>query len=89
MSQLTLQPLYHLQVQVVGRLVQDKQIGLRQQDVGQGYTLHLPAGKLRDGAVIILYVQFGQHALHLLLQVPGIQALHLRYEQVQPGSAWL
>ena len=56
-SQVALQPLYHLQIQMVGRLVENDEVWLRQQHVSQCHTLLLTATQLP----------------HLLLQVPDLQ----------------
>ena len=61
------QPLYRLNIEVVGRLIEQQQIGLEQQDLRQ-FNSHSPAsGKLRTGPVEIRAheSQTDKHFLHL------------------------
>ncbi len=58
-----LEPLYHLQVQVVGGLVKYEQIGLSDEHIGQGHTLLLSARQLPHGLFKVAYFQLRQYLL--------------------------
>ena len=49
-----LQPLDGLEVEVVGRLVEQDEVGLLEQETGQGYAALLPARERPDGALPVL-----------------------------------
>ncbi len=69
-SQITLQPFYHLQVEVVGRLVEYQQIGFHQQHVGKCDPFLLTTTQLSHRLVKVAYLQLCQHLFclqHLLL----------------------
>ena len=68
--QLVLQPLDHLVVQMVGRLVQDQQIAWRQQCCCQGCSLALPAGQGLRHHGRILDAQLFQHRCRFALDIP-------------------
>ena len=75
--QVALQPLYHLQVQVVGRLVEYQQVGLSQQHVGQCHALLLSARKFAHALAEVAYFQLRQHLFglqHLLLLTLMVEA---------------
>ncbi len=57
LAQVAFQPFHRLDIQVVGRLVQDQQVGVGEQQARQHRPRALPAGKLRDGAVVIVGVE--------------------------------
>ena len=61
----TLQPFYHLQVQMVRGFVQYQQVGFRQQHVGQCHPLLLSATQLPHGLFQVLDLQLRQHLLGL------------------------
>ncbi len=73
-GQIFFQPLDGGQVEVIGRFVQQKQIGLGEQELGEGQARALPAGKHRD----FLFPRFAaqadaqQRGFHLVL--PGVAA---------------
>ena len=78
-SQEILQPLYRLYIQVVGRLVQQQEIGLAQQQFGQLHT-HLPSPaefRHRPLKVVMLESQPQQHLLTSLPPAVGPQHRHL------------
>ena len=65
----TLQPFYHLQIQVVRRLVENQQVRVRYQHVGQRHTLLLSTAQLSHRLVQVAYLQLCQNLLclqHLL-----------------------
>ena len=80
-----LKPFNHLQIQMVGRLVQNQEIRFRNQDVGQRHTFQLSAGKLRQGLFEIRDVQFGKDRLGTCFVVPGPLALHAVQYHLQAG----
>ncbi len=82
-AQILLQPVARLQVQMVRRLVQQQQVGPRQQQLGQRNP-HLPsAAELLRIALPILLVkaQAAQHIAHLRIQRIAIQQLHPALQQ--------
>ena len=54
LAQVAFQPFHRVDVQVVGRLVQDEQVGIGEQQARQHGARALPAGELRDGPVEIV-----------------------------------
>ena len=68
-TQIALEPLYHLQVEMVGGLVQDEQVGVLQEHVGQRHALNLSAGEYAHLAAGVAYLQFAQDLLASYLQV--------------------
>ena len=73
--QLILQPLDHLVVQMVGRLVQDQKIAGRQQRRCQRSSLPLPARKRIRHYGRIFDAQFFQHRCRFALDVPEFLVL--------------
>ena len=66
----TLQPLDHLKVEVVRRLVEDQQVGLGDEHVGQCHALLLSARELSHRLLQVADLQLGEDLLgfqHLLL----------------------
>ena len=56
-AEIFFQPFSHIQIQMVGRLIQNQQVGFGNQGVGQCNTLQLSAGQL----------------LHLLIKISDFQ----------------
>ena len=87
--QIALQPFYHLQVQMVRRLVQYQQVGFRQQHVGQRHTLLLSAAELSHRLTEVAYLQLRQHLLglqHLLFLTMMIETgVEHRLRRVERG----
>ena len=73
--QITLQPLYHLQVQMVGRLVQHQEVGFRNQHIRQRHSLLLSAAELSHRLFQVGNVQLCenlfrlQHLLRIILMI--------------------
>ena len=63
--QKALQPFYHLQIQMVRRLVEYQQVRLRQQHVSQRHTLLLTTAQLSHRLTEVAYLQLCQHLLRL------------------------
>ena len=81
------EPLYHRQVQVVGRLVEYQEVGLGNEHVGQRHTLLLAARQLSHRLRQVTYLQLRQnllglqHLLRVTLMVEaGIEHTLLRVE---------
>ena len=73
--EIVFEPVAGLQIQVVGRLVQQQQIRLGQQQLGQR-DAHLPAAAELIGLprpVFLAEAQAGQHAAHLRVQRVAVQ----------------
>ena len=92
--QVLFEPERHVEVEMVGRLVEDQQVGLGKEHVGQRHALHLPAGKRADGLVEIADIEFRENLRRALLEVPSVALLHFRDERVEPrllgqGKAFL
>ena len=82
-----LQPLYHVQVEVIGRLVEHQQVGLHHEHAGQGDTLHLSARKRSHTGVEVVNLQFRQDLFHTRLVVPCLSLVHALHQLLQPGIA--
>ena len=63
--QIALQPLNHLEVQVVGRLIEYQQVGIGNEHVCQRHTLLLSAAQLPHGLLQVAYLQLCEHLLGL------------------------
>ena len=88
--QLVLQPLDHLVVQVVGRLVQDQKIARRQERCCQGCSLALPAGQGLRHHGRILDAQLFQHSGGFALDVPEFLVLfNVLHDVLQDGPFWV
>ena len=72
-----LQPAQAVEVEVVGRLVEDEQVGFRQQRLGQGCTGALAAARLVDGHVERIHLQpdAGNDTLQAVLIVVAARGL--------------
>ena len=68
--EVALQPGHRLRVQMVGRLVQQQDVGLGQQQLGQRHAPLLAAGELLDLGVARRAAQRIQRLLHLRVEVP-------------------
>ena len=76
-AEVTLEPLNHLKVQVVGRLVEDEQVGFRDEHVGQSHSLLLSAAELRHALAQVANLQLRQYLLgtkHLLVLALVVEA---------------
>ena len=75
-----LQPVDALGVQVVGRLVQQQQIGSREQQATQRHAATLTARQLGDVGVVRWAAQRVHRDLHVALEAPGVCGLDLGFE---------
>ena len=83
-GQILLQPLGHLGIEVVGRLVQNQQIALAQQYACQRNTLQLTARKCAHSLTEIVNAQTRKYLFHTLFAVPKSACVHLRHRLLQP-----
>ena len=74
--QITFKPLYHFQVEMIGRLVQNQQIRFGNQHIGQGHPFKLPARQRRNLLIERMDFQLRQDLLRPVLVVPGFFPLH-------------
>ena len=81
-AQIVLQPLHHVQVQVIGRLVQDQQLRLGDERIGKSHPLQLASGQLAHRLVEIPDMQAGEDLLHLVLIIPSLVLLHAEEDAV-------
>ena len=58
-AEIFLQPLRHIEVEVVGRLVQYQQIGFSDKSIGKCHTLQLPTGQVFYVLTEITYLELG------------------------------
>ncbi len=81
-DQQVFEPFDRVEVQVVGRLVEQKHVGRGHQRLRQGDAL---LGAAREGADAGLWVQVQalQRLFHALLPVPGVVGLDLRLQSVE------
>ena len=78
------QPGYRVQVQVVGRLVEQQHVGPGDQRLGQRHALFGAARERADDGVLV-QVQAVQGFFDALLPVPAVQRLDFRLQGVQIG----
>ena len=82
-AQIILQPLHHIKVQVVRRLVEDQQVRFGDQDLRQGDTFHLSARHHAQFLLQVRDLQFAEYLLHSdLVARPRADILH-RLEAIQ------
>ncbi|MCY1277747.1 hypothetical protein D9M70_264550 [compost metagenome] len=72
-------------VQVVGRLVEQQQVGLGHQGLGQQHAATPAAGQLGEG-LVRRQLQAAQGAVHQLLQAPAIASLEFLLDAGQLGQ---
>jgi hypothetical protein len=72
-----LQPQHALRVEMVGRLVQQQQVRLGQQQLAQRHPAPLTAGKARDVGVPRWATQRVHRLLQLRLQIPGVRVVEV------------
>ncbi len=75
--QVLLEPLHALGVQVVGRLVEEEQVRLLQQQFAQGHPPALAAGQDTDISVTRWAPQRVHRLLELRVQIPGLAVVEL------------
>ena len=90
--EVALQPVHRLGVQVVGRLVEQQQVGLLQQQLAQRDPAPLAAGEHVDHGVRRRAAQRVHRLLELGVDVPGVAVVelglhvaHLRHQRVEVG----
>ena len=71
-------------IEVIGRLVQDQQVGTRDQRLSQPYALALSTGEDRHAFPCIRNAQLGENGFGISLHVPCAHCLKL---VGQPGNA--
>ena len=85
--QVFLQPLGHVQVEVVGRLVQNQQVRFRNQHIGQGHPLQLSAGQVSDFLGKVADFQLRENLLGPAFVIPRLLVLHPCQQIIQSGIA--
>ena len=76
LGEVALEPLDHVQVQVVGRLVQEQDVGLFNQDACQGNPPPLAAAQRGHGSSEVVEVEPSQHLFRARFEVPCIVQVH-------------
>ena len=79
------QPQDAIEVEVVGRLVEQQQVGFGDQRAGERHALDATAREAGDQHVG-RQTQAGQHLLHTLVQPPGVGRFHRVLQFVQAGK---
>ena len=74
--EIVLEPLNHVDVQVVGGLIEDEHLRLADEQLGQSHALDLTTRQLGDGLVIIINFEHGQDLLESILIVPRSGIVH-------------
>ena len=75
--EISLEPFYHIEVEVVGGLVEDEQVGVGEQHVGQRHPFLLTSAELPHGLVEVAYLELGEHLFgpeHLLVVALMVEA---------------
>jgi hypothetical protein len=81
--QIAFQPFDHINVEVVGGLVENQQLGLVDHHFGESHALHLSARQLTDGLVHIDDFQLRQCLAYAVFIVPCSGSVHLRHRFCQ------
>ena len=84
-AQVTFQPFGHFQVEVVGRLIQNDQFGVGNQNVGQCHTFQLPTGQMFHFLIEVCDLQLRKDLFGTLFIIPGFQVIHTHQDILQIG----
>ncbi len=76
LSQVFFQPFDHCDIQMVGGLIKNEEVGFIKQHKGQGYPLTLTARKCSDRLIQLVNVELSQNLFHTLFVVPGSRDIH-------------
>ncbi|MNX68775.1 hypothetical protein D3C86_999730 [compost metagenome] len=76
-GQVLLEPGHGLGVQVVGGLVQEEQVGGREQEAAQGHAATLTARELGDVGIAVRHAQGFHGDLDLVVEAPGVDGVDL------------
>src|SRR5574344_1073371 len=82
-SDVVFQPLHHSQVEVIGGLVQNQQLRVCNQHVGQSHSFQLSARQIVNLLVQVVQVQFAQNLFYAGLKVPCLVSVHHGHGLVQ------
>ena len=82
-AQITFEPFSHLEVEVVGRLVENQEVRFGDEHIRQGHTFELASRKMLDLLVEITDFQLGKNLLGLAFIVPSLFLLHAGEEVFQ------
>jgi len=80
-AKILFQPFGHVEIQMVGRLVQNQQIRFGNQSIGQSYPLKLSSGEMLHLLVKVPYLELRKYLFSLLFILPGLFMVHT-YQQV-------
>ena len=75
-GQVVLEPLYHVDVEVIGRLVEHQELWLIDQYLGQCHPFYLSTRELRHRLVDVVDFELRQNLLEAILIVPGSCVVH-------------
>ena len=84
-AQIVLQPFGHLQIQMVGWLIENNQLRFQNQDISQGDPLQLAPRQLTDLLVEPVDIEFSQDLFRPLLVIPRFQGIHPLQDPFQAG----
>ena len=75
-AQIIFQPFGHIQVEVVGRLIQYKEIGFGDKRIGKRHTFQLSTGQRLHLLIEIADFELGKNLFGFLLILPGLLMIH-------------
>ena len=84
-AQKLFEPLGHIDVEVVGRLVEDEEIGLGNEHIGQGQPLQLASREFSHRLLEIVDFELREYLLGSLFIVPGFGMFHAVEQFLQSG----
>ena len=70
------QPFHHFKVEVIGRFIENKQVGFADKDIGQCHPFELSAGEMSDFLFEIGDFQFAENLFDTGFIIPGFQYFH-------------
>ena len=85
LGKVALQPFDHIEVEVVGWLVEDEEFRFFDEQFGQCQAFFLTTGEGSDGLLQVSNIQFKQDFLHLRFKVPCLQVVHTAEGSLQFG----
>ena len=85
-TQIALQPLDPVGIEVVGGLIEQQHIRIGHQGGRQGHPLAIPPRELAHLALAIVDPQPLEHLLALALQIPGLEAIHAPLQIAELGE---
>ena len=87
-AQVFFEPFRHIEVEVVGRLVEYQQVGFGDEGIGKCHALQLPAGEVFYQLVEVADFELRKDLFRFLLILPGLLVIHADKDFIQSGMSF-